>query len=71
MHQGETTGGWHVRRKGKLFDHNTKTVNATEFLELMENSLNEYCDELRSNDWEDKIWIKFRKKMKHVCKNTK
>ncbi len=70
MHQGETTGGWHIRRDVKLFDPEMKTVNATKFLELIEISLNEYCDKLRSEDWNIEIWEKFRKKMKYVCSNT-
>ncbi len=29
LHQAETTNGWRIRRIGPLFDHSTKTINAT------------------------------------------
>ena len=70
MHQGETTGGWHIRRNGKLFDESTKTINATKFLLEMNNVLDEYCNKLLAEDWNSQLWKKFRKKMNFVCKNT-
>lgn len=72
MHQGETTGGWHVRRDvGHLFDRSTKTVDATVFLEEMKEALIDYCSILEKSDWNSQVWQNFRKKMKNVCKNTK
>lgn len=67
LHQAETTGGWHIRRYGSLYDKNTKTINATKFLNEIKKSLENYCLELSDSDWEDNIWKNFRKKMKSVC----
>lgn len=71
MHQGETTGGWHIRRdKRKLFETSTKTIDATVFLKLMESALEDYCSKLKSESWDSDIWKKFKKKMNNVCSNT-
>ena len=71
MHQGETTAGWHIRRdKQELFDSKTKTIDATIFLAEMENALNDYCNALRSDEWDSEVWNRFRKKMNNVCSNT-
>lgn len=71
MHQGETTGGWHIRRDiKKLFEASTKTIDATVFLKEMESSLEDYCSTLKSESWNSAVWKKFRKKMSNVCSNT-
>ena len=72
MHQGETTGGWHIRRDlKKLFDRSTKTIDATVFLREMKGALSDYCETLQGEAWDSEVWKKFRKKMKNVCSNTK
>lgn len=71
MHQGETTGGWHIRRDlHTLFDRTSKTINATIFLEEMEKALSDYCNILEETAWDSSPWKNFRKKMKHICTNT-
>lgn len=71
MHQGETTGGWHIRRDLKtLFNRATKTIDATIFLKEMDCSLSNYCVALQKESWESKVWKNLRKKMKDVCSNT-
>ncbi len=71
MHQGETTGGWHIRRDQRtLFDKATKTIDATIFLHEMEGSLSDYCGVLRAAAWDSERWKNLRKKMKDVCDNT-
>ncbi len=69
LHQGETTGGWHIRRRGAIFDKVTNTVNAKKFHDEIEESLSDYCEELRASEWSAPIWKAFRKKMESVCKN--
>jgi hypothetical protein len=69
LHQGETTGGWHVRRSGPIFDKKTKTINAKVFHDEIARVLKIYCDELRRSDWSAPIWRALRKKMRSVCKN--
>ena len=71
MHQGETTGGWHIRRDGReIFNSQSKTIDATKFLKEMDGALNDYCELLKNTTWSDKRWLKFRKKMKSICENT-
>ena len=70
MHQGETTGGWHIRRDlSTLFDSATKTIDATRFLKEMEGSLFDYCACLDGAAWDSEQWWNLRKKMKNVCAN--
>ncbi len=69
LHQGETTGGWHIRRDGLLFDSSTKTVNATKFHNELAKYLDLYCDELKKSNWNDAIWKNLITKMKAICKN--
>jgi hypothetical protein len=71
MHQGETTGGWHIRRDlGQLFFAPSRTIDATKFLGEMENSLSNYCKSLQHSPWDHPQWKNFRKKMDAICKNT-
>jgi hypothetical protein len=69
LHQGETTGGWHIRRNGALFDKTTRTINAKKFHDEVESVLKSYCIDIQGSDWSMPIWQSFRKKMHSVCKN--
>lgn len=69
LHQAETTGGWHIQRKGVLFDPATKTINATKFQDRLQKSLEAYCEALNKAAWNDDIWKNLRKKMNTICKN--
>lgn len=70
LHQAETTNGWRIRRKGELFDKYTKTINATRFIKILEEELDDYCDKLNKFDWNSKIWTNLLKKMNTICKNS-
>lgn len=71
MHQGETTGGWRIRRDiHTLFDRATTTIDATVFLREMKGSLSDYRDTLRAAAWDSERWQKLRKKMKDIRANT-
>ena len=69
LHQGETTKGWHIQRKGEIFQKQSKTIDAKLFHDEVEVALNKYCKALESEDWNSDIWKKFRNKMNTVCKN--
>lgn len=69
LHQGETTKGWHIRRKGQIFDKSTKTINAKLFHDEVEKSLIKYCEALSNENWNSEIWANYRKKMKAICNN--
>ena len=69
LHQSETTNGWKIVRKGKLFDNQTKTINATRFLDKLEKTLNNYTSDLKLEDWESKKWKSLNKKLISIIKN--
>lgn len=69
LHQGETYGGYLIKRKGVLFDKKTKTINATKFLNEMKKMLENYKKELKKSEWDSEVWDNFRTKMRHIIKN--
>lgn len=69
LHQGETKGGWRIRRDGRLVNKDSLTVNATIFLERLKAYLLDYQQELAQADWNDEIWQNFRKKMNSIIDN--
>jgi hypothetical protein len=71
MHQGETTGGWHIRRdQSRLFEPDSLTVDATRFLGELSDYLSDYRQMLIEAPWDAPVWKAFRKKMRAVCANT-
>lgn len=72
MHQGETTGGWHIRRDlESLFDAKSLTIDATRFLRALNGCLSDYRAALKESEWHAEVWKQCRKKMKDVCANAK
>jgi len=69
LHQAETTGGWKVIRTGPLFDQATLTINATKFLRKLRLVLDEFCDGLKTAEWDSAVWKNVLKKMDAICKN--
>lgn len=69
LHQAETTGGWHIRRDGKIFNRQNKTINAKKFHDAVESVLMNYCNDLETLDWNSELLKNFRKKMKSICSN--
>lgn len=64
LHQGETTNGWIISRKGKqLFDPVKLKVDAVIFMQHLEESLKDYCILLKKSDWSDLVWQNFLNKM--------
>ena len=71
MHQGETTGGWHIRRDlPSLFNPDTLTLDATRFLAALDGYISDYSKALAVAKWNEQIWKNFRRKMKAICANT-
>ena len=71
MHQGESTGGWHIRRDlDALFEAESLTIDATHFLTALEGCLSDYRATLKAAEWDAEVWKQFRKKMKEVCANV-
>ena len=69
LHQAETTGGWTIQRRGKLFDETGLTLNATVFHRKLQREIEDYASLLRSEPWDSERWRNFRKKMKTICEN--
>ncbi len=70
LHQGETTKGWKITRKGiKLFHSDTNTIDAVQFAKRMEKALNDYREQLITSGWDSEIWDNFRTKMRKVIHN--
>jgi hypothetical protein len=71
LHQGETKGGWRITRRWEapVFDSQTKTIQATKFLNRLNASLRDYVNTLKTTDWSDDVWRHFRRKMRTIIKN--
>lgn len=64
LHQGETTGGWRISRRGPAV--NARTINATAFLRHVARAAEEYRRSLDTAEWNDLLWNNFRKKMNSI-----
>lgn len=71
LHQGETNGGWHVERKGDLFDVPNLTIDAQKFLEIVRRAIGTYADALRKADWDGDLWKNFRAKVNAIIEHCK
>jgi hypothetical protein len=69
LHQGETYDGWKILRKGGLFQHMAKTVNATKYLESLEKELRSYTESLKNKPFNSADWKAAVKKLDHICEN--
>ena len=73
FHQGETYGGFKIRRDGiSLFDKSTKTIDATKFCYWVNKLLESYRDELSDTKakWNDVLWKNCKDKLIFIIKNT-
>ena len=66
LHQSEARNGWRILRRGQLLDKSTKSINATKFLRELRRAVSAYAKLLQEDE---EVWVKFKKKMKAVCKN--
>ena len=72
LHQGETTGGWRIRRdQSKKLDLTNKIIDANHFRNDLKREIETYFDDLSSKDWSDNEWEMLSKKMKSIIKNCK
>lgn len=70
LHQAETTGGWRIRRDSSpLFDSTTLTVNANHFLSGLEQVLADFCDALKTADWNSPEWKRVRNRMNAIVRH--
>jgi hypothetical protein len=71
LHQGETTGGWRIRREGDFFDVPNLKINANKFLVVVRRAIGVHAVRLRKADWDDEIWKNFRVKMNAIIEHCK
>jgi hypothetical protein len=69
LHQGETYGGWKIRRSGPLFEKEALAVNATRFHKELNRSLTVYVEELKRSDFKSKLWKHARRKLSELVAN--
>lgn len=71
LHQGETKGGWKIKRNENLplFNRIETTINAQKFFDELGKSLESYRELLIASDWNDDVWRNCRKKISHIIKN--
>lgn len=71
LHQAETTNAWRILRKDVLLDEKNKTINSTKFVNALGKSLDNYVDNLKTNDFSSKIWKNALFKLEDICENCK
>lgn len=67
LHQAQTEGCYRILRKGSIFDHAEKTINATEFLRTLKGIVEKYVDDLRAQDMDSDSWRNPLLKIKYIC----
>ncbi len=70
LHQGETSGGWKIRRdkKRKLY-RAEKIIDANHFRDDLKTAVEKYFDNLKLKDWDSNEWKMLEKKMKSIIRN--
>jgi hypothetical protein len=69
LHQGETRGGWRIRKTGPLINLATRELNAWDFLREVGAALARYCDKLEVVEWESALWKNCRRRMDALILN--
>jgi hypothetical protein len=72
LHQAETTHGWRVRSKpGPLLEQqgDVHWINASAFAARLKTVVTNYCESLRTSDWQSQGWKSARRKLQSICKN--
>lgn len=70
LHQGETTGGWRIRRdQTKKLDLTNKIIDANHFRHDLKKEIQDYLNLLKTKNWNDEKWKMLIKKMESIIKN--
>lgn len=69
LHQSETTSGWKIKRKGEIYNSETKTINATLFLKALKRTLENYRNSLKNSEWDSSDWDNLRRKLRMIIQN--
>jgi hypothetical protein len=57
--------------RGPLFDPPTHTINATEFLTVLQQILHDYCEGLKVSPWNSPEWACVRTRMDAICSDCR
>jgi len=72
FHQGETTNGWIIRRDKTKISYEKKIINANFFKDKLKQSLKDYIDLLKNEEWNSGDLLKnARMKINFIIENTK
>lgn len=69
LHQGETYGGWKIRRKGDLFYPSERIINANKFMDALDHELKVFTDALKISNFHHKPWSGVLRKLDGICEN--
>jgi hypothetical protein len=67
LHQAETKGCHRILLTGKIFDVAKKSINASAFFRALKKIVENYVEELRSQDMDSASWTNALKKIEHIC----
>lgn len=69
LHQAETKKAWRILGSGLILDKTERTINARAFVIALENSLENYLNDLRTNTFGSQIWNFAITKLENICDN--
>lgn len=69
LHQGETYGGWKIRRTGSLLNISDKVINATKFINAIDDELKIFVELLKTSNFYRKPWRGVIRKLDNICEN--
>jgi hypothetical protein len=71
LHNGETKNNWKILRKGKLFDEENKSINATKFSSNLKVVINKFQKDLIKSDFnDDEIWETYKSRLKFLIEKS-
>ena len=69
LHQGETYGGWKIRRSGQLFNSVELVINANKFLDALDHEAKAFTNSLKTIHFYRKPWSGVIRKLDNICDN--
>ena len=71
LHNGETKNNWKILRKGKLFDEENKSINATKFMSNLVLVMRRFQNDLLFSDFNNSdIWITYKKRLEYLIEKS-
>ena len=71
LHNGETKNNWKILRKGKLFDEENKSINATKFMSNLVLVMRRFQNDLLFSDFNNSdIWKTYKKRLEYLIEKS-